>query len=219
MKKLVLFIVLCKIVYGLELKEPSWLLTIPTASTLSKDQCSIGIFYLDLGIRPDLEIGVHGIKYNISYQDGSKLGIGASLIFGLYPYIVYTKNFDFGILSVGINPFPYFLFAGLEYKLSDEIKLIGEIHNGIVLGARNNLAKDWFLDLGAGLTVYPYKNYLFYDYANTDCYNYKFPNSFSPFLIISIYYAFNINPPPIPEVPKEKEPIDNEIKPIDPVRK
>ena len=220
MKKLILnIIVLCNIVYGLELKEPTWLLTIPTADTLLKDECNIGVFYLDLGIRPDLEIGIHGIKYSISYQDNSKLGIGASLICGLYPYAVYSKNFDFGRLSIGITPFPYFLFAGLEYKLNNEIKLIGEVHNGVVIGVRNNLARDWYLDLGAGLTTYPYKSYFFYDYANTDYYNYKFPTSFSPFVVISICYAFNINPLPVPEVPKEVVPLDNEIKPIEPVRR
>ena len=138
----------------------------------------------------------------------STLGFGASLIIGLYPYAVYTKNYVFGELSIGINPFPYFIFAGLKSKIDNNMSFIAEIHNGVAVGVRNRLTKDWILDLGAGLTTYPYKNYFFYDYANADYFYFKFPTSFSPFIVLSLCYTFNINPPVLPEVVPEGKPVD-----------
>lgn len=197
---------------------PTWLFTVPTADVLPKDILSVGVIHLDLGVNPQVEAGIHGIKYILAnYQDGGKLSLGISLVYGLLPYAVYTKSFDFGILSLGVNPFPYFVFVGLETKLNENASFIGEIHNGFTVGVRDSIAKNWYMDLGAGLTVYPYKNYVLYDFANTDYYYFKFPTTFSSFFVISISYLFNVSPPPVPEVIKEKKPSEEGIKPIDPI--
>lgn len=200
--------------------EPTWLLSVPTANILPKNTLSAGVIYFDLSITEDLEIGVHGIKCQLAKDfEGGKLALGASFVFGLYPYAVWTKTMAFGELSIGINPFPYFVFGSIETKLSDTVKFIGEIHNGIAAGLRSNIAKGWWLDVGAGLTTYPYKNYIFYDFANSDYFYYRFPTAFSPYLVISLCCNFSIDPkPPLIEVKPEKKPIEDGPQPIDPIK-
>ncbi len=192
---------------------PTWLLTVPTAEVLPKDQLNIGIMHLDLGISGNIEAGLHGLKYSISNPDGSKLAFGASLFSGLYPYAVYTNNYDFGRLSLGLTIFPYFIFAGLEKQLTPEISLLAELHNGAAVGVRNKLAKDWVLDFGAGFSAYSYKNLFFVDYANTDYYSFKFPANFSVFMVLALCYSFNIREEPLSSVkPGDK------LNPADPVK-
>jgi hypothetical protein len=200
--------------------EPTWLMSVPTANVLPKNTLSAGIIYLDLCISDGLEIGAHGIKYQLSKDfEGGRLALGASFVSGLYPYAVWTKNLDFGELSIGINPFPYFVFASIETKLSDTMRFIGEVHNGVSAGLRNTIAKGWWLDIGLGLTVYPYKNYLFYDFANTDYFYYRFPTTFSPYVVISLCYNFDISPAaPLPEIKPESRPIEDGPQPIDPIK-
>ena len=126
---------------------------------------------------------------------------------------------DFGELSLGLNPFPYFVFGSIETKLSENLKFIGEVHNGVAAGLRSNIAKGWWLDIGAGLTTYPYKNYIFYDFANTDYFYYRFPTEFSPYLVISLCYNFSIDPkPPVIEVKPENKSLEDGPQPIDPIK-
>ncbi|MEI6845470.1 MAG: hypothetical protein WCK36_00320 [Candidatus Firestonebacteria bacterium] len=217
MKKIfVLFVLLTGMAFTAA-DEPTWLMSVPTANVLPKNTLSAGIIYLDLSISEGLEIGAHGIKYQLSKDfEGGRLALGASFVFGLYPYAVWTKNLELGELSIGINPFPYFVFGSLEIKLSDTMNFIGEVHNGISAGVRNNIAKGWWLDLGAGLTVYPYKNYIFYDFSNTDYFYYKFPSCFSPYFVISLCYNFDISPvAPLPELKPGNKPVEE---PLDPVK-
>ena len=221
MKKFLLFfLILSGIVFAGV--EPTWLLTVPTANVLPKNTLSAGIIYLDLSITDELEIGAHGIKYQLSKDfQGGKLSLGASFVFGLYPYAVWTKTMDFGELSIGINPFPYFVFGSIETKLSDSIKFIGEVHNGVTAGLRSSLAKDWWLDFGAGVTTYAYKNYMFYDFTNTDYFYYRFPTTLSPYIVISLCYTFDVSSKAaVPELKRGDKLLDAEDgpKPIDPIK-
>jgi len=214
-KTLALLILLTGMAFS-EAGEPTWLLSVPTANVLPKNTLSAGIIYLDLVVADGLEVGVHGIKYQVSKNfEGGRLAIGASYVFGLYPYAVWTKNFDFGELSLGINPFPYFLFGSIETKLSDTMKFIGEVHNGVAAGVRSSIAPGWWLDLGAGLTVYPYKNNLFYDFSTApDYFYYRFPSTLSPYIVISLCYNFDI----APVVKTIKNSIEGNSQPIDPIK-
>ncbi|OGF49608.1 MAG: hypothetical protein A2231_05105 [Candidatus Firestonebacteria bacterium RIFOXYA2_FULL_40_8] len=221
MKKVFILLVLLTGMAFTEANEPTWLMSVPTANVLPKNTLSAGIIYLDLSISEGLEIGAHGIKYQLSKDfQGGRLALGASFVFGLYPYAVWTKNLDFGELSIGVNPFPYFVFASIETKLSDTMRFIGEVHNGAAVGLRNNIAKGWWLDVGAGLTVYPYKNYMFYDFTNNDYFYYKFPTTFSPYIVISLCYNFDISPvAALPEIKPESKPLEDGPQPIDPVKR
>ncbi len=220
MRKAILFCLLLTGVLFAEGNEPTWLLSVPTANVLPKNTVSAGIIYLDLGIADDLEIGVHGIKYQFSKDfQGGKLALGASFVFGLYPYAVWTRKMDFGELSLGVNPFPYFIFGSIETKLSESINFLGELHNGVAAGIRSSIAKGWWLDIGAGLTTYPYKNYIFYDFANTDYFYYRFPTAFSPYIVISLCYNFSIDPKaPVTELKPGKRPLEDGPQPLDPIK-
>jgi len=200
---------------------PTWLLTVPTADTVPKNQMNFGLVHFDLGVTDNIEAGLHGLKYSFSYPDGGKLAIGASLYSGLYPYAVYTRNYDFGRLSLGVTIFPYFVFAGLEKQLTPEISLLAEIHNGVTVGIRNKLTKDWIIDVGFGLSTYSYTNIFFIDYANTDYYSFKFPTNFSGFMVISLCYSFDISPLPLPTVKPGDKPVKKEEEkdnPLDPIK-
>ncbi len=220
MKKTILFCMLLTGMVFAEGNEPTWLLSVPTANVLPKNTLSAGIIYLDLSITEELEIGVHGIKYQLSKDfEGGKLSLGASFVYGLYPYAVWTKKIEPGELTIGINPFPYFVFASLETKLSETMSFIGQIHNGIAAGVRANIASGWWVDLGAGFTTYPYKNYIFYDFANTDYFYYRFPSTFSPYLVFSLCYNFNISPAQAsPELKPGKLPLELPTTPAEPIK-
>jgi hypothetical protein len=219
MKKIAILCILFTGMAFTEVNEPTWLLSVPTANVLPANTLSAGIIYLDLCISEGLEIGAHGIKYQLSKNfQGGRLALGASFVFGLYPYAVWTKSFDFGEISIGINPFPYFVFGSIETKLSDTMRFIGEVHNGVAAGLRNNIAKGWWLDFGAGLTVYPYKNYLFYDFSGTaDYFSYNFRTVFTPYIVISLCYNFDITTPFPVEKPASKLREDGPL-PIDPIK-
>jgi hypothetical protein len=216
---MVLSIFLTSIYFAEEIHGPSWLITVPSAEVLAKDELNVGLVYLDLGIAKNIELGLHGIKYSMKNPDSSWTAFGVSLSAGIYPYGVYTKKYDFGKLSLGVKPFPYFVFAGIETPLSKEITFIGEINNGILAGIRTNFGGQWYLDAGAGVSTFPFKNLVVFDPANSDSLNYKFSNSLQPFAVISICYTFNINPSPVPIVVPENKPILPGLQPIDPIKR
>ena len=196
---LLMTLMLALVCSGRDIAEPSWLLTIPTADVIQKDRMNVGLLHLDLGITPNLEAGLHGIKYSFDQQDGSKLGFGVSLISGLYPYAVLTQDYKFGRLTLGISAFPYFIFAGLEQEISQNVWLMAEVHNGASLGIRTKLGTDWFFDLGAGVSSYSYKNIFFLDYSASSNYSFNFPANFTGFILVSICYTFDISQFTLPE--------------------
>ncbi len=178
---------------------PSWLLTIPTADIIQKDRMNIGLLHLDLGITPNLEAGLHGIKYSFPQQDGSELGFGVSLLTGLYPYAVLTQDYKFGRLTLGVSAFPYFVFAGLEQVVAENMWLMAEIHNGVSVGVRTKIGPDWFFDLGGGVSTYAYRNLFFVDYGAPANYSFSFPTNFTGFLVVSVCYTFDISQVTLPQ--------------------
>jgi len=45
-------------------RGPTWLFTVPTADTLTESKFAVGWLHADIGSTDELEIGIHGIKYN-----------------------------------------------------------------------------------------------------------------------------------------------------------
>ena len=193
-----MILMLAVVCYGRDVTAPTWLLTVPTADLLPTDRMTAGLLHLDLGITPNLEAGLHGIKYSFPQQDGSELGFGVSLVSGLYPYAVLTHDYNFGRLTLGVSAFPYFFFAGLEQTLAENVWLMAEVHNGVSVGLRTKLGTDWFFDLGAGYSSFSYKNLFLVDYGAPANYSFSFPTNFTGFMVVSVCYVFDIKEVIIP---------------------
>ena len=81
-------------------KGPTWLFTVPTVDTLTEGKFAVGWIHADIGFTDELEIGIHGVKYNL--ERGTKtqtgLAIGAAAFGWWGPYIVGSKRSDSLIL-------------------------------------------------------------------------------------------------------------------------
>ena len=143
------------IITSAEADEPTWLFTVPKAETLEEGYYTLGFIYADFGIAENLEIGLHGLKYSMPE---SNLAFGISLFPLATPYLVLTPDAGSGKLHMGVKAAPYIFFAGLETPISDRVKFVAELNNGIGAGVRISLERDWTLDLFAAfMTLQPYK--------------------------------------------------------------
>ena len=135
--------------------EPTWLFTVPKARTLEEDTYNLGFVYADLGITGNLELGIHGLKY---YVPDPNLALGVSLVPMVSPYVVTSLNAGSGELHVGLKAAPYVFFAGFETPISDSLKFVIELNNGVIGGVRILPARNWTLDiLMAFINVHTYK--------------------------------------------------------------
>ncbi|HGJ67288.1 TPA: hypothetical protein ENS27_18150 [bacterium] len=139
-------------------EEPTWLFTVPKAESLKEGHYNIGLLYFDFGIAENLEVGIHGVKYSMD-----KVAIGASLFPFLSPYIVFSPDIGSSELLLGVKAAPYIFFAGFEAPLSNNLKIILELNNGLNAGVRILPARNWTLDL-----------FMMYGYFSVDIYRYKY---------------------------------------------
>ena len=147
--------------------EPTWLFTVPKAESLDKGHYNIGFIYFDFGIADNLELGIHGIKYAIP---GSNVAVGASIFPLGSPYIVFSPKLGSGGgLNIGIKAAPYIFFAGIEAPISNNLKFIAELNNGLTAGLRILPSKEWTFDLAfAFYSVEVYR----YEYSNIEIKNF-----------------------------------------------
>jgi len=145
---LVIFII-CTI--SVQADEPTWLFTVPRADSLGESQYNLGFLYAELGITDNLELGIHGVKYSMP---DSNLALGISLFPMGSPYIVTSWDVASGKLHLGAKATPYILFAGFETSISEKVKLIAEITNGVSLGVRIYPAQHWTLDIFAAFVTF-----------------------------------------------------------------
>ena len=140
--------------------EPTWLFTVPKAESLEVGAYNLGLVYADFGIAENLELGIHGLKYSMPASD---------LAFGISPmptiaglYVVKSLNAGSGELHLGLKAAPYVFFAGFETPVSDNVRFVAELNNGIFAGVRIFPARKWTLDILAAFVnveVYKYKGY------------------------------------------------------------
>jgi len=159
-------------------EEPTWLFTVPKTENLREGHFNIGLLYFDFGIADNLELGIHGIKYSLA----DNLAIGASIFpFGA-PYIVFSPDVGSAEFVIGAKASPYILFAGLEAPVSDKLKLIFELNNGLNAGVRILPSDNWTLDL-----------FLVYGYFSVNVYKYKYTTveftDFRAYPFISFAYS------------------------------
>lgn len=137
--------------------EPTWLFTVPKAESLEKGYYHVGFVYADFGIAENLELGIHGLKYSVP---GSNFALGLSIVPMGSPYLVLSPDIGSGKVHMGIKAAPYIFFAGFETPISDKVKFIAELNNGIGAGVRIFPAQNWTLDIFAAfitVEVYKYK--------------------------------------------------------------
>jgi len=129
--------------------EPTWLFTVPKAESLEEGYYHVGFVYADFGIAENLELGIHGLKYSLP---GSSLAFGASPFIGSV-YVVSSLDIGSAKLHVGAKANPYIFFAGFETGISDKVKFIAELANGVGAGVRIFPAENWTLDIFAGFAT------------------------------------------------------------------
>lgn len=152
---LALTIIFATPVISIQADEPTWLFTIPKAESLEEDCYNVGLLYADLGITENLEIGIHGLKYSMS---SSSLAFGVSLFPMVSPYIVSSMGVGSGKLHLGLKAAPYVLFAGFEMPVSNKVKFVAELTNGVSAGVRFFPTENWTVDIFAAfITVETYK--------------------------------------------------------------
>lgn len=144
--------------------EPSWLFTVPKAESLKEGHYSVGFVYFDLGITDNLEVGIHGLKYSLS--GSMKFAFGLSPFLPFSPYAVLSPDIGPGELHLGAKLTPYIVFAGFGIPLSDRVKFVAELNNGLNAGVRVCPAQNWTLDIFATFTsrevykeAYRYRNH------------------------------------------------------------
>jgi hypothetical protein len=125
-------------------EEPTWLFTVPKANTLEEGNYNLGFIYADLGIAENLELGIHGLKYHASDLN---LAFGVSFWPIASPYVVKSLDAGSGELHVGLKAAPYVFFAGFEAPISDNLKFVIELNNGVIGGLRIFPARNWTLDI------------------------------------------------------------------------
>ena len=135
--------------------EPTWLFTVPKAQSLEEGYYHVGFVYADFGIAENLELGIHGLKYSMPE---SRFAFGLSIVPMGSPYLVLSPNIGSGEFHLGIKAAPYVFFAGFETPISDKVKFVAELNNGIGAGVRIFPAQNWTLDIFAAfISVEVYK--------------------------------------------------------------
>ncbi|MGQ9609560.1 MAG: hypothetical protein ACUVWN_09670 [bacterium] len=135
--------------------EPTWLFTVPKTESLKSEHYNVGFIYFDFGITNELEIGIHGLKYSTG-----NFAFGLSLYPLGTPYLVFKSDTSSTDLYLGIKAAPYLFFAGLEAPVTNNVKFIAEVNNGLTAGVRAIPAKNWTLDVFLAFIsfeVYKYK--------------------------------------------------------------
>lgn len=159
---IVFLVVLSSLAGVIQANEPTWLFTVPKADTLKQDEFNIGFIYAELGITDNVELGLHGFKYAVP---NSSFAFGVSLFPLLSPYVVTSIDLDSSFLHLGLKAAPYIFFAGLEAPVSNKFKLIAELSDGLLFGARVSPAPNWTLDIfGLFVTIQGRK----YKYSRLD---------------------------------------------------
>jgi len=141
---LTLIVVFILPVISTQAAEPTWLFTVPKAESLKKDSFNIGIPYLEFGITDNFELGLHGLKYSVT---DSNIAIGFSFYPLDGPYLVFSPDTKTIGFNIGIMAKPNHIFAGIELPVSNNLKLIAELNNGLNLGVRVLPSKEWTVDL------------------------------------------------------------------------
>lgn len=99
-------------------QRPSWLLTIPTAETMERKDYNLGLvqggtipFHADIAELWDhLELGIHGVKYQLLNEKDAWISFAAGATFGFYPsgaYLVGSKSLDKLRAHLGIRFLPF----------------------------------------------------------------------------------------------------------------
>jgi hypothetical protein len=149
-------IIIAVFVTSTQAAEPTWLFTVPKAESLKEGNYNIGFVYFDFGITDELDLGIHGLKYSTG---DVAFGIGLYPM-GFTPYIAFSPIMGKTELSLGIKAAPYIFFAGLEAPITDKVKFIAELNNGLSAGVRIFPARDWTLDIFVAfisLDIYKYR--------------------------------------------------------------
>ncbi|MDI6786165.1 MAG: hypothetical protein QMD92_05585 [bacterium] len=141
--------------------KPSWLFSTPTAFVLDENAYRVGFPHADMGMGHNIEIGLHGFKWQIPKKlwgfvpaiGVSSLGSWAITPFksstpGLYG--VLTSNVDTFNIHAGLKILPYWGFIGADFNLTNKLKIVVEGNDGILLGLRYNLSEYWNLGLAMG---------------------------------------------------------------------
>jgi hypothetical protein len=159
--KAMLFVALMMILtvptISVQADEPTWLFTVPKAESLEEGYYHVGFVYADFGIAENLELGIHGLKYSVP---ASSLAFGLSIVPMGSPYFVSSLDISPGKLHLGIKAAPYIFFAGFETAISDKVKFVAELNNGVSAGVRIFPAQNWTLDVFAAFIsfeVYKYR--------------------------------------------------------------
>lgn len=122
--------------------EPSWLITVPKSESLPMNIYNVGLLYFDFGVTRDLELGIHGIKYSLD-----RFAFGFSLFPMGSPYIVFSPIKGQTEVHIGMKVAPYILFAGIEADISNNLRFMAEMNNGLSAGVRILPSKNWSIDL------------------------------------------------------------------------
>ena len=169
-------------------KGPTWLFTTPTADTLAEGKFTVGWLHADIGFTDELEIGIHGVKYNLERGTKTQTGLAIGAAFWEGFYVVGSRRSDSVILHVGVKTVPSFLFAAAEIPLSPKNTLILEGNDGFHIGVRRHISLRLTLDVGASYTNFniyrraSYEDYPFGHYKRS-----LWTFDFSP--IIGIAYS------------------------------
>ncbi len=181
------FIITLVIAFSVRADEPqgsSWLLTIPTAETIARTNYNLGLiqggtipFHADIGeLWDNLELGIHGIKYQILHEKDAWVSLAAGATFGFYPsgaYLVGSKSLNKFRAHLGVRflPFdkaqdqaqdmdtnaahdgsqetqPLRLFFGIDQRVQEKITLMLEVADALNGGLRFNINPSWKIDIG-----------------------------------------------------------------------
>ncbi|MFC1716053.1 hypothetical protein ACFL6S_20450 [Candidatus Poribacteria bacterium] len=148
--------------------EPTWLFTVPKAKTLEEGTYNLGLLYADFGISENLELGIHGLKYHLP---DNNLSLGASIFPMATAYVVTSLDAGSGELHVGLKAAPYVFFAGFEMPISDSLKFVVELNNGVIGGVRIFPAQNWTLDVFMGFVNFETYRYNRYGRVEIDEFN------------------------------------------------
>ena len=149
-------------------QAPTWLFTVPTADTLAEGKFTVGWLHADIGFTNELEIGIHGIKYNLEHGTQNQTGLAIGVAFWEGLYVVGSNRSDSFLLHIGIKTAPSFLFAAAEISLSAKNSLILEGNDGFHFGLRRHISRRLILDVGASYTnfsIYRRKSYEDYPFG------------------------------------------------------
>jgi hypothetical protein len=101
-----------------ESQGSSWLLTIPTAETIARKNYTLGLvqggtipFHADIGeLWDNLELGIHGVKYQLLHEKDSWISLAGGATFGFYPsgvYVVGSKSLNKFRAHLGVRFLPF----------------------------------------------------------------------------------------------------------------